>query len=222
MTDDAPTWLDVTLEALKKPLRAGRNAARAALERAAHPRRRSAARRRLRERTPQTVLFMCQGNIYRSPYAAVCLAALVPTERRVSIRIASAGFVGPNRPSPPEAQALARTQGLDLSPHRSRLIDAKTAAETELIVVMEPRQAQVLRERFGVSDHRLLILGDLDPQAGEGRIIADPWKSPETVLEGSYRRVERCVRELAELLFASTAIADATPSSSTASPSSSA
>jgi protein-tyrosine phosphatase len=197
---DAPTWLDKTIAAVKRPLRAVRNGGRAALERALHPGRRQAARRRLRERPLQTVLFMCEGNIYRSPYAAVCLTALVPAARRDTMRIASAGFVGPNRPSPPDAQALARTQGLDLGPHRSRLIDAQIVADSELIVVMEARQARVLRERFGVSGDRLLILGDLDPQVGEGRTIADPWKSPETVLEGSYRRVERCVRALAELL----------------------
>jgi protein-tyrosine-phosphatase len=217
MTVDSPAFKEVAIEALKKPLRAGRNALRATVERLAHPRRRRDARRRLRQRPPQTVLFMCEGNIYRSPYAAACLCAFVPEPDRTVMRVSSAGFVGPNRPSPPDAQALARARGLDLGPHRSRLIDPTLAAESELIVVMEARQARVLRERFGVAADRLLVLGDLDPQIGEGRTIADPWKSPETMLEGSYARVERCVRELASLLSSAPPTEGTAPSRSNSS-----
>jgi protein-tyrosine phosphatase len=213
MSADAPTLSEIAVETVKKPLRTVRNAVRATIERVAHPRRRRDARLRLRGHPRQTVLFMCEGNIYRSPYAAACFAAFVPEADRTRFRIASAGFVGPDRPSPPEAQALARARGLDLGPHRSRLIDARIAAESELIVVMEARQARLLTERFAVAEDRLLVLGDLDPQVGEGRTIADPWKTPETVLEGSYLRVERCVRELAALL-ASPATAAAAPSTS--------
>jgi protein-tyrosine phosphatase len=179
-----------------------RNRARGTLERGLHGLRRHSARRRVAERSPASVLFVCEGNIYRSPYGAAILAASVV--ERTGLRIGSGGFVGPDRTSPPEAQALARCRGIDLSKHRSRLIDAAMLQDYELIVVMEARQARLVRKRFNIPAQRLMVLGDLDPEAGGGRTIVDPWSSPAELLEGSYRRVERCVLELAALL-ASTA-----------------
>jgi protein-tyrosine phosphatase len=186
--------------AIRDSLRAVRNAARAAVERAAHPGRRRRARRRLERRRLRSVLFVCEGNIYRSPFAAACFMTFAAESRRPGMRIASAGFVGPGRPSPGDAQAEARTRGIDLSAHRSAVLDGAKLNEWDLVVVMEARQARALRSHFGVSADRLLVLGDLDPGSIDGRSIADPWQSPGTVLGPSYQRVERCVRALVAVL----------------------
>lgn len=169
---------------------------RAKVERALHPGRRRRAHRHLRARqAPTSVLFVCEGNIYRSPYAAACLSAMLAPNG--GVRIASAGFKGPDRSCPPEAQVFARSRGYDLSTHRSRLLDAVAPADWDLIVVMDAQQADRLSAQFGTERARVLVLGDLDPEPIDRRGIADPWKSPELVLAGSYARVERCVREFA-------------------------
>jgi protein-tyrosine phosphatase len=196
-----PTETAVTAQA-RPPLwvRAG-SLAKAWIERLLHSGRRQAARERLQAMPrPTSVLFICEGNIYRSPFAEHCFSAALPDALRSSMRIASAGFKGPDRPSPPEAQEEARRRGIDLSQHRSVLINGAMVSEWDLVVVMEERQARKLTSKYGIRPDRILILGDLDPKSIDRRTIADPWRTPETVLEPSYARVERCVRVLLDIV----------------------
>jgi low molecular weight protein-tyrosine phosphatase len=157
----------------------------------------------------QNVLFVCEGNIYRSPFAAARLSALSGQARERPWRVGSAGFVGPNRPSPHDAQRAAHRYGVDLSTHRSQLLNGGMLVEWDLIVVMEAGQARRLAERFGIPRDRILTLGDLDPAPIDGRSIADPWSDPEKLLLLSYARVERCVRALAGRLGMLTAASQA-------------
>src|SRR2546428_8440325 len=100
-----------------------------------HPWRRRAARRALSARAPRSILVVCHGNICRSPFAAVLLQrALGPA----GIRVHSAGFIGPNRPSPPEAVTAAARYGVNLSDHPSRVLTADLVRSNHLAVVMGP------------------------------------------------------------------------------------
>ncbi|HET7232743.1 MAG TPA: hypothetical protein VFJ16_22215 [Longimicrobium sp.] len=170
-------------------------------DRALHPRRRAAAAR-LGSVRPAAVLFICQGNIYRSPYAAGALARSLPRELWSMVEIASAGFVGGGRPSPAAAVWAARARGVDLSAHVSRVVGAPLLDERTMVVVMEPRQRRELVARFGVPAARVRVLGDLDPRPITTRAIADPWGQGYGVLSASYDRIDRCTRALADALAA--------------------
>lgn len=163
-----------------------------------HPLRRIAARGGLKGRTPRTILVVCHGNICRSPVAAALLGRALA---RTGIRVDSAGFVGPNRPAPPEAVAAGARRGVDLSMHRSRLLTPALVGAADLIVVMEPRQQREVRERFGRSLRDVVVLGDLDPAPIQARTIHDPVEQGPEVFDQSYARIERCVRALATLLL---------------------
>lgn len=178
---------------------------RNAPDRLMHSARRTAAVKRLQRTSPRTVLFLCHGNVCRSPFAAAVLArALEPTNARVSI--ASAGFIGPNRSSPPEALASASRFGIDLASHRSALITPDAISSTDLVVVMSATQARAVRLGYQLRQSPL-VLGDLDPSPIETRTIVDPWGGPPELFDTSYARIERCVRELTLL------IASASPTS---------
>ncbi len=158
-----------------------------------HPLRRRAARAALRGRAPRTIVVVCHGNICRSPMGAALLRqALGPSGTRVE----SAGFIGPNRPAPPDAVMAAARRGVDLSDHRSRLLTADLVGSADLIVVMEPEQQRAVCERFGRWPRDVIVLGDLDPVRVEGRPIRDPVNQPSDVFDQSYERIERCVRAL--------------------------
>jgi protein-tyrosine-phosphatase len=73
-------------------------------------------------------------------------------------------------------------------------VDSARAAD--LIVVMDSAQRREICDRFGRREPDVLVLGDLDPQAIDGRTIRDPVNQPLAVFEESYARIERCVREL--------------------------
>jgi len=166
-----------------------------------HPIHRRRALRRLRERGPfGSVVFVCHGNIYRSPYAEYLFRKLLHADVAETLQVSSAGFVGPGRSSPEAAMTLASSRGIDLGAHRSSRITADRIHADTLVVVMETRQERMIR---GITPRgEVLVLGDLDPQPAP-RTIQDPWSESDDVLRSTYDRVERCVRVLVDVLSGS-------------------
>lgn len=148
---------------------------------------------------PSSVLFVCHGNICRSPYAAESFRRHLPPALRSRIRVTSAGFIGPDRASPPEALAAARRLSVDLAAHRSRLLTADDAACADWIVVMDARQRRWIRDLFGRNGARVMLLGDLDPEPTGPRSIQDPVNGAEAFFHRVYARIDRCAAELARV-----------------------
>lgn len=168
-------------------------------DQALHPLRRRAARNALAERRfPRLALVVCHGNICRSPYAAAALRRLLANVG--GLQIVSAGFVGPDRPAPPEAVASAAARGVDLSRHRSKLLVPREVQRADLILVMDATQRRAICRGFGRNGRDVVLLGDLDPAPIETRGIADPLDQPRAVFAQSYARIDRCLRELARIL----------------------
>jgi protein-tyrosine phosphatase len=172
-----------------------------AAERWLHPLRRYLVLRRLRGARVASVLFICEGNIYRSPFAAAFFLNALPAAVRSAVRVSSAGFVGPGRQAPPDAVEAARSHSIDLTEHRSTLIGERMSQDWDVIVVMDARQARALH-RLGVRGSHVIVLGDFDSNGAQRRAIADPWQQPASVLHGSYARIVRCVSELTRVIFA--------------------
>jgi protein-tyrosine phosphatase len=166
-------------------------------DRLLHPLRRGAAATTTKGMgLPRSVLFVCHGNIYRSPYAAYRFQALLPTALVTHLEITSGGFVGPGRPSPDNAVVCASGRGIDLTPHESSLLTLDRVRASALVVVMEAKQKRTILRRFGIPAERVLVLGDLDPNPIETRAIRDPWNQPDEVLASSYERIDRCLEVL--------------------------
>lgn len=171
-------------------------------DRALHPLRRRRAARSSRDAlraahsgTPD-VLFVCHGNICRSPYAA--LAFEQDTRRRgVAVRVTSAGFINPYQPCPAEALSVASRRG-DLSAHRSSLVTPERVQDADLVVVMSAAQARSIRRRN--PEARVLVLGDLDPLPIDRRTVRDPIGQSESIFEEVYARIDRCIESLVEAL----------------------
>ena len=173
--------------------------ARYAPERVWHPvRRRRALRQLAGHPRPRKVLFVCHGNICRSPYAAHLFASR--RNGNGSIAVESAGFIGPDRPCPDTAIEVAAERGIDLNRHRSTLITRTALTSSDLIVVMDASQKWRLEIEHGVPSSRILVLGDLDPRLIDRRTIRDPVEQPAEVFAASYDRIDRCVTALWEAL----------------------
>lgn len=158
-----------------------------------HPWRRRRAVGRIARVRPRSVLMVCLGNICRSPYAATRLSSRLNGQ---TVRVSSGGFIGPDRRSPDHAQAAAAALGVDLSAHRSRVVTNEILNAHDLVVVMEPSQRSTLSRQHGVPADRILVLGDLDPEPIQSRIIADPYGKSEATFLECYRRIDRCIDTL--------------------------
>jgi protein-tyrosine-phosphatase len=165
-----------------------------------HSRRRRAALERLRRVHPRSVLFICHGNICRSPFAAALFRSLLPPDISLRITDESRGFIGgAGRSAPPAALMAAARRGVDLLAHRSALVTHEALHSSDLIVVVSDQQARALHSRVR-SDTVLLVLGDLDPLPITQRTIADPWNRDAAEFDACFDRIDRCVRQLVQTL----------------------
>lgn len=171
-------------------------------DRLLHALRRWRARARAR-RTSMTgpVVFICHGNICRSPYAAAAFLRLLGGEAHAQA-VGSAGFIGSNRPSPAEAIAVASRRGLDLRAHRSSPLTRSTVDDAGLLVVMAPDQRRALLACFSQPRAPVVLLGDFDPEPIDRRAIRDPVAQDEPVFEAVYTRIDRCLASLVQAVRA--------------------
>lgn len=165
-------------------------------------RRRRALARLARAPTPRTVVFLCLGNICRSPFAAAAFRRALPLDLRNSVRVESAGFIGADRPAPPHALHVAGGFQIDLEDHRSRPITPAVLGTADLIVVMSAEQRRRLCATAPMVRDRILILGDLDPLPIHRRTVRDPFGHDADVFEEVYTRIDRCAVELARAMGA--------------------
>ncbi|MEQ1857306.1 MAG: hypothetical protein ABL963_12665 [Longimicrobiales bacterium] len=161
-----------------------------------HARRRAAARARLAAADPSTILFVCLGNICRSPYAARVLAARSPN----GVRGDSSGYLGPGRHPPSEALEIARSRGIDHADHVSKLTTAEMLETSEAIFVFDRMNVANLRKSPGTHLTRVYWLGDFDPEWAGKRAILDPWGKPLDEYRATFVRIERCMDEVVRVL----------------------
>lgn len=175
------------------------------------------------------VLFVCTGNICRSPMVAAFARALLPG-RAEPVSVCSAGLLQAGWASPKEAISAMRRHGLDLSSHRSSLLAVELAAPPDLVVAMAREHARAVLEHspnlfsrtFTLKEivrraetrgprHPQEALDDYLDRVGEGRSlsvgmngaddVADPLGRPATEYERCAAEIERLVRRLVELVW---------------------
>jgi 3-deoxy-manno-octulosonate cytidylyltransferase (CMP-KDO synthetase) len=127
-------------------------------------------------RNANRVLFVCLGNICRSPlaeaYARNRLASI-----QLPVDVESAGTISHHRGSSadPGSIAAARAHGIDLTGHRARGVRDNDFAEFDLVVALDSRNLADLAERCP-PPHRHKLVRLLDFAAGCGhREVPDPY-----------------------------------------------
>lgn len=83
------------------------------------------------------LLVVCTANRARSAMAAALLRHQLAG--RDGVEVWSAGFASEDQPALAEAVAAMEEVGIDLRPHRSRLLDAGQCARADLVVAMTRR-----------------------------------------------------------------------------------
>ncbi|HKE94796.1 MAG TPA: low molecular weight protein-tyrosine-phosphatase [Povalibacter sp.] len=124
------------------------------------------------------ILFVCMGNICRSPTAEGVFRRLL-ADRQIDfpIEVDSAGTHDYHVGEPPDARSIAaaRRRGVDLSGLRARMVDTRDFESFDLIVAMDEQNLRELQQRAApMYRQRLRLMMDYAPEAGR-RGVPDPY-----------------------------------------------
>ena len=124
------------------------------------------------------ILFVCLGNICRSPTAEAVLRQLAAQEApELPLEVDSAGTAAYHAGSAPDARTVAAAlrRGYALSSLRARVVRPEDFTTFDLILAMDEDNLAVLRRRAPVATHaRLKLFLEFAPEQGR-REVPDPY-----------------------------------------------
>jgi protein-tyrosine phosphatase len=158
----------------------------------------------MNEPTEISVLFVCLGNICRSPLAeAVFRSVVEESELTGRIRIDSAGTSGYHAGDPPDRRTaeVALRRGVRVE-GASRQVQRSDLDRFDHIVVMDQENLRNVRRLAGGGDHaaEIHLFRDFDPDADGDREVPDPYYGGPDGFENVHDLVDRSARGLLEHL----------------------
>jgi protein-tyrosine phosphatase len=150
-----------------------------------------------------SLLFVCLGNICRSPLAEGALRAEA-ARRGLELTVDSAGTGGWHAGEAPDrrAQATARRHGVDVSGLRARQVTPEDFRRFDHVIALDHDNLANLRALAPVgATAQLSLLLDWVP-GREGQAVADPWFGDEAGFETTWADVTAAARALADALSA--------------------
>jgi protein-tyrosine-phosphatase/predicted ATP-grasp superfamily ATP-dependent carboligase len=150
----------------------------------------------LRTTGPLRIIFVCQGNICRSPFAERLLRVRLAD---LPIGVASAGMMPwPGRPTPDFGRAAAAAHRVDLAAHRSVWLSRQMAESAAVLIVFDNITRAAVLDRYPDLSMPIVMLGDL-AALGE---IADPVDGGPAEFDRVYDQIAAAMAELVPLLRA--------------------
>ena len=146
----------------------------------------------------QSVLFVCKGNICRSPLAEAYFQFLVEKEGR-QMTVRSAGLeTTPGKPAHAKAKAVALEHRLSLDEHATTQVHKELLDRSDLIIVMEIVQKNRIHRLYPKTKGKVVLLGRFDSVGSLE--IADPYSGTSEDFQSCFQQVSRCCDVLAARL----------------------
>ena len=135
------------------------------------------------------IIFLCHGNICRSPMAEFVMKKLVreagrEEEFEIDSMAVSSEEIG--NPIYPPAKAKMREKAVPFGDHRAHKITPAEFAGADLVIIMDESNRRLLRRIVGedADGGKVRMMMEF---AGERRDVADPWYTGD--FEATYRDV---------------------------------
>ncbi len=153
-----------------------------------------------------TILFVCTGNLCRSPMAEGLLRAkLARDEARQDWRVMSAGtWAVDGRPASEHAIAEMARRGIDIGDHRSRSVTRDIMAQADLVLAMTRNHLEALLSAFPDQSHKVHLLSEMagrsidvdDPYGGLRQDYAQTARELDRLLDAGYERIVGLAKDL--------------------------
>ncbi|MDH3457142.1 MAG: low molecular weight protein arginine phosphatase [Gemmatimonadota bacterium] len=146
------------------------------------------------------VLFVCTGNICRSPLAEALLQRELAGRGADGFDVVSAGTgAWEGTPASEGAYLVGLEHDLDLSTHRATLLTRELAKGADLILTMARHHRTRAQELGG--EGRAHVLGEYVGIAGPEAEVSDPFGSDLDVYRETYAQLEGLIRSAADRLL---------------------
>ncbi|XP_078255310.1 low molecular weight phosphotyrosine protein phosphatase isoform X1 [Rhinoraja longicauda] len=143
----------------------------------------------------QSVLFVCLGNICRSPIAEAIFRKLATDQGVINKwMIDSAGVIDINVGNSPDSRALSclRQHGIETT-HKARQVTKNDFVTYDFMLCMDESNLRDLKTMAGKVKNpksSIKLLGSFDPE--DQQIIQDPYYGNEAHFEEVYQQCLRC------------------------------
>ncbi len=145
-----------------------------------------------------SVLFVCMGNICRSPTAEGVFRRLLEEEGAdLVVELDSAGTHGYHVGAPPDrrAQAAALRRGIDLSPLRARQVEVRDFERFDLVLAMDEENLAILHAQCP-PERRSRVKLFLEYGTLDERNVPDPYYGGDNGFEHVLDLIEDAARGL--------------------------
>jgi len=125
------------------------------------------------------IVFVCTGNICRSPMAEGILRHRLEAEDIQGIGVSSMGVSGLDHfPATEPAQQACEEHGIDISGHRSRAIIGEEIQDADWVFCMEPGHQKFLNTYFPWHKDQFALLAAWPDKPNRKSIVPDPMGRP--------------------------------------------
>ena len=142
------------------------------------------------------ILYLCLGNICRSPFAQRRTERELASRNITGVTVESAGLrTTDGRASPDVAISVADEYGVDLDSHRSTAVEPADIARTDVVFIMDLTNYWLLR-RMDTTESDPYLFGLFDHESSPE--IIDPYGGSPAVFRRVYGRIDRAVSRMVD------------------------
>jgi protein-tyrosine-phosphatase len=146
------------------------------------------ARVRRKLKMARTVLFLCKGNICRSPFAELYARGLASGNHEI---LSSGYYPKQGRACPQAAVEAAKRLGFDLTGHRSTVITAERMRQADMILVFDEEGWRTVGSSYAFAKKKTYRVDFLAP--GHTITTRDPYGKTTSAFETVYQSIIRAV-----------------------------